>query len=121
MKKLTALLLTMVMLLASTCYAEFLTSELGFTVESKPATTYTVEVNSAVYSMLDFAATSEYDNAVRGLIDTPEVLELTDAEGNVISNTNHYSVAQYASKNIADDTNNKLSNILRAMMQYIAD
>ena len=84
MKKLTANLLAMMLLLASTCCAESLTDELGLTTEPKPATAYTAEVNSAVYSMLDFADTSEYDNAVRGLIDAPEVLELTDAEGNVI-------------------------------------
>ena len=91
MKKLTAILLAMVLLLASTAYAESLTDELGLTTEPKPATAYTVEVNSAVYSMLDFADTSEYDNAVRGLIDAPEVLELTDAEGNVIWSQAAYS------------------------------
>jgi len=91
MKKLTAMLLAMVMLLASTCCAESLTSELGLTTEAKPATAYTAEVNSVVYSMLDFADTSEYDNAVRGLIDAPEVLELTDAEGNVIWSQAAYS------------------------------
>ena len=91
MKKLTALLLSMVLLLASTACAESLTDELGLTTEPKPATAYTVEVNSAVYSQLDFADTSEYDNAVRGLIDAPEVLELTDAEGNVIWSQAAYS------------------------------
>ena len=91
MKKLTALLLAMVLLLASTAFADSLTDELGLTTEAKPATTYTAEVNSAVYSMLDFADTSEYDNAVRGLIDAPEVLELKDAEGNVIWSQAAYS------------------------------
>ena len=91
MKKLTANLLAMMLLLASTCCAESLTEELGLTTEPKPATAYTAEVNSAVYSMLDFADTSEYDNAVRGLIDAPEVLELTDAEGNVIWSQAAYS------------------------------
>ena len=91
MKKLIAIMLAMVVLLASTCCAESLTDELGLTTEPKPATAYTAEVNSAVYSMLDFADTSEYDNAVRGLIDAPEVLELTDAEGNVIWSQAAYS------------------------------
>ena len=91
MKKLTANLLAMMLLLASTCCAESLTDELGLTTEPNPATAYTAEVNSAVYSMLDFADTSEYDNAVRGLIDAPEVLELTDAEGNVIWSQAAYS------------------------------
>jgi len=91
MKKLTAMLLAMVMLLASTACAESLTSELGLTTEAKPATAYTAEINSAVYSMLDFADTSEYDNAVCGLIDAPELLELTDVEGNVIWSHAAYS------------------------------
>ena len=90
MKRIVCLLLTACML-ASTCCAESLTSELGLTAEAKPATAYTAEVNSAVYSMLDFADTSEYDNAIRGLIDAPEVLELTDAEGNVIWSQAAYS------------------------------
>ncbi len=90
MKKLTSLLLAM-MLLASAACAESLTAQLGLTTEPKPATTYTAQVNSAVYSLLDFADTSEYDNAVRGLIDAPEVLELKDAEGDVIWSQAAYS------------------------------
>ena len=83
MKKLTALLLAMVLLLTTTACAESLTDELGLTTEAKPATAYTAEVNSAVYSMLDFDDTSEYDNAVRGLIDAPERLELTVMQSTV--------------------------------------
>ena len=52
--------------------------------EQKGAAEYTVQVNSAVYSLLDFSDTSEYENATRGLIDAPEVLELKDTEGNVV-------------------------------------
>ena len=51
-----------------------LITELGLNKEEKAATEYTVEVNSAVYSLLDFTDTSEYENATRGLIDAPEVL-----------------------------------------------
>ncbi len=90
MKKFTALLLAM-MLMASTCHAESLTDELGLTTEAKPATVYTAEVNSAVYSMLDFADTSEYENATRGLLDAPEVLELKDVDGNVVWSQAAYS------------------------------
>ena len=60
-----------------------LTEELGLTPEQKEATQYTAEINSAVYDLLDFADTSEYENATRGLIDAPESLEIRDAEGNV--------------------------------------
>ena len=61
-----------------------LITELRLNKDEKDATEYTVQVNSAVYSLLDFADTSEYENATRNLIDAPEVLELTDAEGNVV-------------------------------------
>ena len=54
-------------------------TELGLTKEEKDATDYTVQINSAIYSLLDFEDTSEYDNAVRGLIDAPEVLELKES------------------------------------------
>ena len=65
--------------------------ELGLTAEAKNASSYTVEVNSAMYSLLDFEDTSEYENATRGLIDAPEVLELKDSNGNVIWSQAAYS------------------------------
>lgn len=68
-----------------------LVTELGLNTDEKAATEYTVQVNSAVYSLLDFADTSEYENATRNLIDAPEVLELTDAEGNVVWSQEAYS------------------------------
>lgn len=61
-----------------------LVNELGLTADTKDATEETITINSALYSLLDFEDTSEYENAVRGLIDAPEVLELTDEEGNVV-------------------------------------
>ena len=61
-----------------------LIQELNLNSEPKAATSKTIEVNSAMYSLLDFEDTSEYENATRGLIDAPEMLELKDANGNVI-------------------------------------
>ena len=66
-------------------------TELGLTADSKDASTYTVQVNSALYSLLDFEDTQEADFATRGLIDAPEVLELTDDSGNVIWSQAAYS------------------------------
>lgn len=72
-------------------------AELGLNAETKPATEYTVEVNSAIYSVLDFADKTEYEFATRGLIDAPEDLELKDADGNVIWSQKAYSfVDNYA-------------------------
>ena len=65
--------------------------ELGLTADQKEATQYTAEINSAVYDLLDFEDTSEYENATRGLIDAPEALEIYDAEGNVIWSQKAYS------------------------------
>ena len=81
-----------------------LTTELGLNAEEKDATEYTLQVNSAVYSLLDFTDTSEYENATRGLIDAPEVLELTDAEGNVVWSQEAYSFLEDYEK--APDTVN---------------
>ena len=92
MKRILATLLTSI-LVFSCAYAEKngLSDELGLTTDAKPASGYTVEVNSSVYSLLDFEDTSEYDNAVRGLIDAPEVLELKDADGKVVWSQAAYS------------------------------
>ncbi len=65
--------------------------ELGLTADVKDASEYTVEINSAVYDLLDFEDTSEYENATRGLIDAPESLEILDADGNVIWSQAAYS------------------------------
>ncbi len=61
-----------------------LVSELGLNDESKLASDSTVRINSAVYDLLDFEDSGEYENAVRGLIDAPETLELRNADGVVV-------------------------------------
>ncbi len=61
-----------------------LVAELGLTKDAKEATAATVEVNSAMYSLLDFNDTQESEFATKGLIDAPEVLELKDADGKVV-------------------------------------
>lgn len=80
MKKLLSALLSLLLafsLLGSpAALADGITDELGLTAEVKPATDYTLEINSAVYDLLDFEDTSEYENATRGLIDAPEALEI---------------------------------------------
>ena len=90
MKRIAAMVFA-VMLLFSCALAEGMTAELGLTAEEKGASGYTAQINSAVYSLLDFEDTSEYDNAVRGLIDAPETLELTDADGKVVWSQAAYS------------------------------
>ncbi len=66
-------------------------TELGLNRDAKTASEHTVQVHSALYSLLDFTDTREYDNAVRGLIDAPQVLELKDDQGNVVWSQAAYS------------------------------
>ncbi len=68
-----------------------LTAELGLTAEPKDAQASTIEVNSAIYSILDFENTEEAEFASRGLIDAPEVLELTDSSGKVVWSQKAYA------------------------------
>ena len=68
-----------------------LIEELGLTRDAKDAADKTIRVNSALYSQLDFKDTQEADFAVKGLIDAPETLELTDAQGQVVWSQKAYS------------------------------
>ncbi len=68
-----------------------LVEELGLNSEAKEASSYTVEVNSALYSLLDFSDTQEAEFATRGLIDAPKTLELTNEAGEVIWSQAAYS------------------------------
>lgn len=90
MKHIFSLILSAALLL-SCASAQGLSAELGLNAQAKPASEYTAQVNSAIYSLLDFEDTQEADFAVRGLIDAPEVLELKNAEGSVIWSQAAYS------------------------------
>ncbi len=92
LKRTLILLLLAALLLSVTAFADdSLVEALGLTTEQKPATEDTVTVNSAIYSMLDFENTQEADFATRGLIDAPEVLELKNADGDIIWSQAAYS------------------------------
>ena len=94
MKKIVSLILAGSLLLSLAACAGAksaeLESELNLTAEPKEASTYTAEINSAVYSQLDFADTEEAENALRGLIDAPETLELVREDGTVIWSQDAY-------------------------------
>lgn len=66
-------------------------SGLGLTKETKPASEYTAQANAEMYTKLDFSDKQEAEFAVRGLIDAPEKLELTNSDGNVIWSQAAYS------------------------------
>ncbi len=91
MKKLLSVFIVLSIVISFVCHSEALTDELGLTRDSKPASEFTCQVNSAVYSYLDFEDTSEYENAVRGLIDAPETLTLVDEAGKPVWSQDAYA------------------------------
>lgn len=96
MKKQKIFILTLIsvmeLLLFTACAKEIdMVSELGLTTDSKEATESTVKVNSAIYDILNFEDDSEYQNAMKGLIDAPEELEIKDANGNIIWSQKAYA------------------------------
>lgn len=64
--------------------AEDMTQKLGLTPAQKTATQFTADANAQVYALLDFDDKSEFENATRGLIASPETLEIRNDEGKLI-------------------------------------
>ena len=96
MKKIIIYGMMACMLLSMTACADKTTevgmvSELGLNAEQKDATEHTVEVNSAIYSQLDFENSQEAEFAAKGLIAAPESLELKNESGDVIWSQEAYS------------------------------
>ena len=50
------------------------------TAESKPATQYTIDANQEVYALLDFEDTAEFENATKGLLVSPDTLDICAAQ-----------------------------------------
>ena len=50
------------------------------TAESKPATQYTIDANQEVYALLDFEDTTEFENATKGLLASPDTLDICAAQ-----------------------------------------
>ena len=90
MKRLFCALLTGLCLFSFAAAEAPLTDELGLTAESKPATSFTIQANGAMYDLLDFSQTQEAEFAVRGLIDAPASLELRDDDGHVVWSQDAY-------------------------------
>ena len=64
--------------------AEDMTQKLGLTPAQKTATPFTADANAQVYALLDFEDKSEFENATRGLIASPETLEIRNEDGKLI-------------------------------------
>lgn len=76
--------------------------ELELNAEIKPASQYTAEANQQVYALLDFDDKQEFDNATRGLIASPDSLEIRDADGKLVWSQDAYAFLE----NDAPDTAN---------------
>ncbi len=79
-------------------------SAIDTTSDSKPATNITAERNQQVYDYLDFSDTTENEYAVKGLIESPEALEIKDADGNVVWSQKAYAFLD--EKDMAPDSAN---------------
>ena len=61
------------------------------TAESKPATQYTIDANQEVYALLDFEDTAEFENATKGLLASPDILDICDENGKVVWSQTAYA------------------------------
>ena len=86
-----ALCLALILAMSSIVLAEEPVQDGGNAGTGKPATIHTAEANQAWYEILDFEDEREKENALRGLIEAPESLIITDDEGNVVWNVADYS------------------------------
>lgn len=89
---------------ASTAAAEPHTAT-ELSVEKKPATQYTGEVNRQVYALLDFEDTTEFENAQRGFLAAPDTLDLHDDSGRTVWTQDAYT---FVEKDVPDTANPSL-------------
>lgn len=52
--------------------------------DSKPASQYTIDANNDVYALLDFSDKAEFENATKGMIKSPDALEIRNADGKLV-------------------------------------
>ena len=80
-------------------------TDTGLNAESKPTTQYTIVANQQVYALLDFADTTELENANRGFLAAPDTLDLRDEEGRAVWTQDAYA---FLDKDAPDTANPSL-------------
>lgn len=80
-------------------------ADAALNAESKPATQYTIDANQQVYALLDFADTTELENANRGFLAAPDMLDLRDEEGGAVWTQDAYA---FLDKDAPDTANPSL-------------
>lgn len=80
-------------------------TDAALNAESKPATQYTIDTNQQVYTLLDFADTTELENANRGFLAAPDTMDLRDEEGRAVWTQDAYA---FLDKDAPDTANPSL-------------
>lgn len=70
--------------------------------KQKEASEYTKKINNDVYTLLDFDDKTEYENASRGLIASPDKLEIHDENGKLVWSQEAYSFVENDSPDTAN-------------------
>ena len=79
-KKVTTLLTAALAFTMTVCGSSTAIAASELTAESKPATQYTIDANQEVYALLDFEDTTEFENATKGLLASPDTLDICAAQ-----------------------------------------
>ena len=79
-KKVITLIVAALAFTMTGCGSSTAISVSELTAESKPATQYTIDANQEVYALLDFEDTTEFENATKGLLASPDTLDICAAQ-----------------------------------------
>ena len=79
-KKVITLIVAALAFTMTGCGSSTAISVSELTAESKPATQYTIDANQEVYALLDFEDTAEFENATKGLLASPDTLDICAAQ-----------------------------------------
>ena len=79
-KKVITLIVAALAFTMTGCGSSTAISVSKLTAESKPATQYTIDANQEVYALLDFEDTAEFENATKGLLASPDTLDICAAQ-----------------------------------------
>ena len=79
-KKVITLIVAALAFTMTGCGSSTAISVSELTAESKPATQYTIDANQEVYALLDFEDTAEFVNATKGLLASPDTLDICAAQ-----------------------------------------
>ena len=79
-KKVIALITAALTFTMTVCGSLTAAAASELTAESKPATQYTIDANQEVYALLDFEDTAEFENATKGLLASPDTLDICAAQ-----------------------------------------